>query len=271
MWVSQGNAVKYLNFQMPATCSYSSRWMWFLSQDQEHRLCQGGYPACPTAAGQLIIEFNIKVKGLTCPSSPAPPSWNHLPVCRRRQWHPTPVFLPGKSHGWRSLVGCSSWGREELDTTEWLHFHFSLSCVGEGNGNPLQYSCLGNPMDGEAWWAAVHGVAKSRARLSDITFTSHFHALEKEMAPHSSVLAWRISGTEEPSGLPSMGSHRIRHNWSDLAAAAAAAIFIVFVYCLSAPHSVWVPAGQKLVSHVLMCSLEPRTVLAFSQPSNISQ
>ena len=76
-------------------------------------------------------------------------------------------------------------------------------------------------MDGGAWWAAVHGVAKSRARLSDFTFTFHFHALEKEMAIHSSVLAWRIPGTEEPSGLPSMGSHRVRHDWSDLAAAAA--------------------------------------------------
>ena len=91
---------------------------------------------------------------------------------RRRQWHPTPVLLPGKSHGWRSLV---------------------------------------------------HGVTKGWARLSDFTFTFHFHALEKEMATHSSVLAWRIPGTEEPSGLPSMGSHRVRHDWSNLAAAAAAA------------------------------------------------
>ena len=89
----------------------------------------------------------------------------------RRQWHPTPVLLPGKSHGWRSLVGCSTWGHEESDMTERLHFHFSLSCIAEGNGNPLQCSCLENP------------------------------------------------GTEEPGGLPSMGSHRVRHNWSDLAAA----------------------------------------------------
>ena len=91
---------------------------------------------------------------------------------KRRLWHPIPVLLPGKSHGRRSLVGCSSWGREELETTEQLHF--SLSCIGEGNGNPLQCSCLENPRD------------------------------------------W------EPGGLPSMGSHRVRHNWSDLAAAAAA-------------------------------------------------
>ena len=83
---------------------------------------------------------------------------------------------------------------------------------GEGNGNPLQYSCLENPMDGGAWKAAVHGVTKSRTRLSDFTFTFHFPALEKEMATHSSVLAWRIPGTGEPGGLPSMGSHRVGHN-----------------------------------------------------------
>ena len=93
---------------------------------------------------------------------------------RRRQWHPTPVLLPGKSHGWRSLVGCSPWGRWGSDTTERLHFHFSLSCIGEGNGNPLQCSCLENPRDGE------------------------------------------------PGRLPSMGSHRVGHDWSDLAATEAA-------------------------------------------------
>ena len=90
----------------------------------------------------------------------------------------------------------------------------------EDNGTPLQYSCLENPMDGEAWWAAVHGVTEGRTRLSDFTFTFHFHALEKEMAAHSSVLAWRIPGTGEPGGLPSMGSHRVGHDWSDLAVAA---------------------------------------------------
>ena len=83
---------------------------------------------------------------------------------------------------------------------------------GEGNGTPLQYSCLENPMGGGAWTAAVHGVAKSQTRLSDFTFTFHFHALEKEMATHSSILAWRIPGTGEPGRLPSMGSHRVGHD-----------------------------------------------------------
>ena len=84
---------------------------------------------------------------------------------QRRQGHPTPVLLPGISHGWRSLVGYHLWGPTESDTTERLHFHFSLSCIGEGNGNPLQCSCLENPREGGAWWAAVHGVAQSRTRL----------------------------------------------------------------------------------------------------------
>ena len=84
--------------------------------------------------------------------------------------------------------------------------------IREGNGTPLQYSCLEYPMDGGAWWAAVHGVAKSRTQLSDFTFTFHFHALEKENATHSSVLAWRIPGMGEPGGLPSVGSHRVRRD-----------------------------------------------------------
>ena len=90
----------------------------------------------------------------------------------RRQWHPTPVLLPGKSHGWRSLVGCRPWGRKESDTTERLPFHFSLSCIGEGNGNPLQCSCLENPRDGGAWWAAVYGVQQSRTRLKRLSSSS---------------------------------------------------------------------------------------------------
>ena len=114
-------------------------------------------------------------------------------VIWRRQWHPTPVLLPGKSHGQRSLVGCSPWGRWESDTTERLHFHFSLSCIGEGNGNPFQCSCLENPRDGGAWWAAVYGVTQSRTRLKRLSSSSsnrlvitnlpvklvaHYHSLE---------------------------------------------------------------------------------------------
>ena len=111
----------------------------------------------------------------------------------RRKWQPTPVFLPGESQGLGSLVGCRLGGRTELDMTD-------------------QYSCLENPMDRGAWLAAVHGVAKSQTRLNDFTFTFHFHALEKEMATHSSVLAWRIPGTGEPGGLLSMGLHRVGHD-----------------------------------------------------------
>ena len=93
-------------------------------------------------------------------------------LARRRRWHPTPVLLPGKPHAWRSLVGCSSQGHKEADTTELLHFHFSFSCTGEGNGNPLQCSCLENPRDGGAWWAAVYGVAQSRTQLKRLSSSS---------------------------------------------------------------------------------------------------
>ena len=95
----------------------------------------------------------------------------------KRQWHPTPVLLPGKSRGRRSLVCCSPWGRTESDTTERLHFDFSLSCIGGGNGNPLQYSCLENPMDRGAWWAAVYGVAQSQTRLKRLSSSSSRHGI----------------------------------------------------------------------------------------------
>ena len=98
-----------------------------------------------------------------------------------------------------------SWGKER-------GYHGYAPVNSSGNGTSLQYSCLENPMDRGAWQAAVHGVAKSQTRLSDFPFTFHFHALEKEMATHSNVLAWRISGTVEPGGLLSMGSHRVRHD-----------------------------------------------------------
>ena len=100
------------------------------------------------------------------------------------QWHPTPVLLPGESHGLRSLVGCSLWGCEGSDMTEWLHFHFSLSCIGEGNGSPLQCSCLENPGDGGAWWAAIYGVAQSRTRMKRLSSSSSrttLHAVLKVM------------------------------------------------------------------------------------------
>ena len=126
--------------------------------------------------------------------------------------------------GWRPAVTSPSawallllvnWNREVYFINTWLGW---LS--GEGDGAPLQYSCLETPMDGGAWWAVVRGVARSRTGLSDVTFTFHFHALEKDMATHSSVLAWRIPGTGEPEGLPSLGLYRVGHDWSDLAAAA---------------------------------------------------
>ena len=95
-----------------------------------------------------------------------------MPTNWRRQWYPTPVLLPGKSHGWRSLVGCSPWGWEESDTTGQLHFQVSFSCIGGGNGNPLQCSCLDNPRDGGAWWAAIYGVAQSRTQLKRLSSSS---------------------------------------------------------------------------------------------------
>ena len=100
---------------------------------------------------------------------PSDCSWESLSTSKlglwRRQWHPTLVLLPGKFHGCRSLEGCSLWGRWGSDTTQQLHFHSSLSCIGEGNGNPLQCCCLENPRDGEAWWAAIYGVAQCRTWL----------------------------------------------------------------------------------------------------------
>ena len=98
--------------------------------------------------------------------------YNKYLLLFRRQWHPTPVLLPGKSHGRRSLVSCSPWGPEESDTTERLRFHFSLSCIGKRNGNPLYHSCLENPRDSRAWWAAVYGVSQSQTRLKQLSNTN---------------------------------------------------------------------------------------------------
>ena len=114
---------------------------------------------------QSLNEPSGKEPGSLSLCQPSSPHW-------RRRWQPTPVLLPGKSHRWMSLVGCGPWSREESDTTERLHFHFSLACIGEGNGNPLQCSCLENPRDGGSWWAAIYGVAQSQTRLKRLSSSS---------------------------------------------------------------------------------------------------
>ena len=122
-----------------------------------------GYTLHSISEGSCLLGFNqLRIYYFTgCNNS-----------IQRRRWHPTPALLPGKSHGQRSLVGCSPWGREESDTTEQLHFHSSLSCIAEGNGNPLQCSCLENTRDRGACWAAVYGVAQSRTRLKRLSSSS---------------------------------------------------------------------------------------------------
>ena len=123
--------------------------------------------------------------------------------------------------------------------------------VGEGNGNPLQYYCLENPTDGGAWRAAVHELTKSRTQLRDFTFTFHFHTLEKEMGTHSSVLAWRIPGTGEPGGLPSMGSHSVGHDWSDLAAAAATLMVTAMIRTWETLVSVGPSWGFEVLTRIM--------------------
>ena len=172
-----------------------------------------------------VVFDSLWSHGLQLPGLPVP---HHLPelaqgciskilseiYCLCHQTLRVPGIFPSGTNvddndSWR--YRCSwSWWRLSGWGMWWRRWH------------PLQCSCLENPTDGGAWWAAVHGVAKSRMRLRDFTFTFHFQALEKERATHSSVLAWRIPGTGEPGGLPSLGSHRVGHDWSDLAAAAAA-------------------------------------------------
>ena len=137
------------------------------------------------------------------------------------------------------------------------HIFWFIFPVRYGIFTPLQYSCLETPMDGGAWWAAVHGVTEGRTRLSDFTFTFHFHALEKELATRSSVLAWRIPGTGEPDGLPSMGSHRVGHDWSDLAAAAAAWHFqkrrpgrVLWSYQIKSPPNPRISSTRFRIGHL---------------------
>ena len=161
-----------------------------------------------TPAGFSRIQLNSDIK---CP--------HHLPGdsnrCHRLriQCHKTATQVPTSDLSCKARLLCVLL-TDQLQMEDSYNPSLGLISLldGEGNGTPLQYSCLENPMDGGAWWAAVHGFAKSRTRLSDFAFTFHFPALEKAMATHSSVLAWRISGTGEPHGLPSMGSHRVGHD-----------------------------------------------------------
>ena len=141
-----------------------------------------------------------------------------------------------------------------IEGKESIRFRSSNVLAREGNGTPLQYSCLENPMDGGVWKAAVHGVAEGQTRLSHFTFTFHFHALEKEMATHSSVLAWRISGKAEPGGRPSMGSHIVGHDWSDLAASVASSTH-VWIWELDYKES-WVLRNWCFWNVVLKKTLE---------------
>ena len=186
--------------QLPGThtCSHNPRQPWVFKQKDVNTVFPEYHPwvggtsvpwelAGPPQAFRCVWEMLLQIK--LCPHpksnkklcwSPKPyylRKWLHLEIdghyrCNwRRQWHPTPVLLPGKSHGRRGLVGCSPWGCWESDTTERLHFHFSLSCIGEGNGNPLQCACLENPRDGGAQWAAIYGVAQSRTQLKRLSCT----------------------------------------------------------------------------------------------------
>ena len=149
-------------------------------------------------------------------------------------------------------------------------FPFPQALIGEGDGTPPQYSCLENPVDGGAWWAAVHGVTKSQTRLSDFTFTFHFHALEREMATHSSVLAWRIPGTGEPGGLPSMGSHRVGHDWSDLAAAERQPVITVFCwFCLWGGSFLGFPPGPCAVVSLHFNLLASMITLLQNHPNGL--
>ena len=136
--------------------------------------------------GMTKLDSIFKSRDITLPIKV------HLVRARRRQWQPTPVLLPGKSHGQSSLVGCSPWGREESDTTERFHFHFSLSRIGEGSGSPLQCSCLGNPRDGGTWWAAVYGVAQSQTQLKQHSSSSS----QGYGFSSSHVWMWELDGEE---------------------------------------------------------------------------
>ena len=149
--------------------------MWVQSLDREDSLGEGTTTHSILAWRTPWIEEHGELQSIGLQR--VGHDWSDLAcihtLIRRKRWHPTRVlFLPGESYGQRSLVGCSPWGHWELDTTERLHFHFSLSCIGEANGNPLQRSCLENPRDGGAWWAAFYGVAQSRTWLKRLSSSS---------------------------------------------------------------------------------------------------
>ena len=133
----------------------------------------------------------------------------------RRHWQPTPVLLPGNSHGRRSLVGCSPWGREESDTTGWLHFHFSLSCIGEGNGNPLQCSCLENPRDGGAWWAAIYRVAQSQTRLMWLSSSSSNRDHFKKIGDSKERFHSRMGMIKDRNGKDLTEAEEIKKRWQE--------------------------------------------------------
>ena len=174
-------------FRNPACDSRSDMAGWFFKitsdclslSPQEAKPWEEAPPPCPLSlfANWTCTKLDIKSStGFKCLFESLMLLY---PSLQRRQCHPTPVLFPGESHGRRSLVGCSPWGHEESDTTERFHFHFSLACNGEGNGNPLQCSCLENPRDGAAWWATVYGVAQSQTQLKRLSSSSssilHWH------------------------------------------------------------------------------------------------
>ena len=176
----------------------------------------------PSAVGQeLIMKCLPNIghihdqEGKTWEMEPAIAALQH--ELGRRQWHPTLVLLPGKSHGWRSLEGCSPWGSEESDTTERLHFHFSLSRIGEGNGNPLQCSCLENPRDGGAWWAAIYGVTQSWTRLKWLSSSSSSNVSwsdqKKENSCHLGAIRLQPLPTVNPEEMLRIHDYRTTESW----------------------------------------------------------
>ena len=165
--------------------------------------------------------------------------WELLAHLGRRQWHSTPLLLSGKSHGWRSLLGCSPWGHGESDMTERLHFHFSLSFIGEGNGNPLQCSCLVNPRAGGAWWAAVYGVTQSRTQLKRLSSSSS----------SSSSREWVTIKLQEPNSGYSERSERwgtsLAVQWLKLHASIARGTGLTPGWRTKSPHAIWYSQKKK--------------------------